>query len=338
MKSLTHAEAYQVLLLQAADEGRGPILFGESLSRAKEALLPFMIGEEFPSVYIEHPLTGSPFLDVTVLYSSLLPGSRIASDMVAGMDDLIDWCAEACNQHPNTCFGFEVDTKDPRLPAAALHFQPRTHVELVEPFCELAGEPGNAQLYLDLAARMPEGWALSFFGMFRGRPGSPLRVCGYLHKEELDACTESPAYLAGVFDKVGFTAYDDAMLEQVCALFAAAPEGCDFQFDVYPDGNLGNIFAIDVKFGIEQPAAVRASFADGPVARVMGMLEDWGAADGRWKLAGDAAFARSLPIQNEDGSKGKYSFVLMPQWLKARWADGVLQPAKLYHFMQAGVL
>ena len=51
--------AYQVLLLQAADEGRGPALFGESLGRAREAVLPFLVGEHFPIVYLEHPSSAS---------------------------------------------------------------------------------------------------------------------------------------------------------------------------------------------------------------------------------------------------------------------------------------
>lgn len=338
MTPISHADGCEVLMLQAADDGRGPVLFGESLPRARVALRPFMVGDEFPSVYFEHPLAGPPFLDVTVLYSSLEKGTRIASDMAAGTGGLIDWFAESCSRHPNVCFGFEADTKDPGLSAAAVHFQPRASVELVEPFCEAAGEPERARLYLDLAARMPEGWDLSFFGMFRGRPGSPLRVCGYLDSAEVDACVESPAHLAGIFDEVGFRAYDGPMLEQACALLAAAPGTCDFQFDVQPDGSLGDMFAIDVQFGIERPEAVLASFEGGDAARAMRLLESWGAADGRWKLAGESAFARALPVRLEDGSIGRYSLVLMPQWLKARWIDGVLQPAKLYHLAKAGVL
>ena len=34
MKIPTHADAFQVLLLQVADEGRGPSLFGDSQARA----------------------------------------------------------------------------------------------------------------------------------------------------------------------------------------------------------------------------------------------------------------------------------------------------------------
>ena len=76
---ITPADAFQVLLLQAAEGGRGKVLFGESLQRAREAALPFMLGEEFPSVYLEHPLIGDPSLDVTVLFGGIKPGTRVDS-------------------------------------------------------------------------------------------------------------------------------------------------------------------------------------------------------------------------------------------------------------------
>ena len=50
MKALSHADAFEVLCLQAADDGRGDVLFGDSLPRARKALRPFMVGEKFPSV------------------------------------------------------------------------------------------------------------------------------------------------------------------------------------------------------------------------------------------------------------------------------------------------
>lgn len=338
MKAPSHADAFQVLLLQAADEGRGPLLFGDSLARAREALQPFMVGKGFPCVYLEHPLAGEPFLDVTVLYSELDIGTRIASDAASGTDNLIDWFAGVCGAGEHVCFGFELDTQKEQLPRATVHFQPRGHVELVKPFCEAIGEPERALLYLDTAARMPEGWPLSFFGLFRGRPGSPLRVCGYLSPDEQSKCAADPQHLKESFDHLGFSAYDDAMLAQVSALLTSAPGYVDFQFDVYPDGRLGDTFAIDVQFDIAQPEAVRKAFTEGFAAQVMGLLESWGVADDRWKLGVAATFARAIPVELDDGASGSYAFTLMPQWAKARWIAGALQPAKLYLFANAGVL
>lgn len=338
MRIPTFADAYQVLLLQAADEGRGPLLFGESLGRAREAVPPFLVGESFPSVYIEHPLVGDPFLDVTVLLGKLTPGTRVASSAAGTHAALLDWYAEARRSCGDISCGFELDTKEEALPTAAIHFQPRTHTDLVRPFCEVIGEPGRAELYLTQAARMPEGWPLSFFGLFRGRPAAPLRVCGYLDHAQKRACARDVSCLADAFDALGFKAYDAGMLAQVSAVMAVAPGTVDFQFDVYPDGALSGTFALDVQFEIEQPQAVRKSFGDGPGARVMKLFEEYGVADSRWRPAVHAAFARALPVEADDGAPRRYAFTLMPQWAKVRWIDGVLQPAKLYHLAHAGLL
>lgn len=338
MKALSHSIAYQVLLLQASDEGRGSILFGESVERARDEALPFLVGEDFPSIYLEHPLVGDPFLDVTVLLGRVGQSERIASPAAGRHAALFDWFAESCNQLDDVSFGFELDTKEDELPVAAVHFQPRTHLELVRPFCECVGEPERADLYLDLANRMPEGWPLSFFGLFRGRPDSPLRVCGYLADAEKVACAQDPGHLASVFESIGFRDYDGTMLAQVSALMAVVPGPVDFQFDVYPDGKLGSVFAIDAQFDIEQPEAVRATFETGPGADVMELLQGWGAADSRWRLAIESAFARAIPVKLDDGEMGRFAFTLMPTWAKARWKGAALQPAKLYHHASASLL
>ena len=336
MKTLTNDFAYQVLLLQAADEGRRDALFGESFERARTATLPFLVGPTCPTIYFEHPLIGEPFLDVTLLYNSLEPKTRIASDLAQGTEGLLEWYSSLPTQTQGVSMGFELDTKDPKPSQAAVHFQPRERTELVRPFFEALGEPERARLYLDLAARMPQGWPLAFFGVFRGRADFPLRVCGYMDPSEAKACAQSPGHLAKRFAEIGFAAFDQAMLEQVCALMAAAPGGIDFQFDVYPDGSLGEVFAIDTQFEIAQPEAVEGAFENGRAGRLMRLLEEWGVADGRWQLGVQAAFARALPVEPEGGGLGRYALTLMPQWAKARWSNAALQPSKLYLLGKAG--
>ncbi len=337
MKMLANAQLFEVLCLQLADEGREQILLGDCLARVRSSLAPFMVGDCLPSTYLEFPLMGDPFLDVTVLYSELPANVTIDSPAAEGTKDILAWYAEAKKDRESISFGFELDTKEVPLPRAAVHFQPRTHTELVRPFCEVLGEPERADLYLSLAKRMPQGWPLSFFGLFRGRPGSPLRVCGYLDPREVDACASDPQRLVQAFDTIGFGAHDQKTLSQISAIMAAAPSTIDFQFDVWPDGSLGPIFAIDVQFGIEQPKLVRASFEHGPASNVFGLFEEWGAADERWRLSAGATFARALPVELDDGSTGRLALTLMPQWTKARWIDGVLQPAKLYFLANSSV-
>jgi len=338
MNAPTHVTTMEVLLLQAADRGRGPILFGDSLTRARELARPFMIGDGFPDIYLEFPLVGDPFLDMTLLYNALEPGSSVDSPAAAGTEGMLDWFAKMRQDYNDICCGFELDTKQANLPAAAIHFQPRRHTELVEPFCNVVGEPERARLYLELSERMPEGWPLSFFGMFRGRPGSPLRVCGYLSANEQAACGQDPNRLRKVFEQVGFSAHTDTMLEQASTLLGIADLSTDFQFDIFPDGSLGDTFAIDAQFGIEQPEAVRANFTNGVGAHVMRLFENWGIADRRWRHGAEAAFARAIPIELPDSKLGRYAFTLMPQWVKARWTNGMPQPSKLYLLAHGGLL
>lgn len=338
MRVPTHEEAFQVLLLQAADDGRADLLFGESLERLRETIPPFLIGDEFPDVYLEHPLIGSPFIDATVLYGKLRSGLHVDSPLAGKNDELFDWFSKVGESCGDICFGFELDTKEETPPAAAVHFQPRRHTELVRPFCEMAGEPERASLFLDFEKRLPDGWPPSFFGLFRGRAGSPLRICGYVDGGEKLACSADHTRLAQLFDTIGFAAYHEEMLAQISAIMAAAPSTVDFQFDVYPDGSLGSMFALDVRFGVQQPEEMQETFENGPGVCVMGILQGWGAADDRWRLATRAAFARAIPAVLSDSSVGFYAFTLMPQWVKVRWVDGKLQPSKLYHLARGALL
>ena len=81
--------ALQMLLLHAASAGRGALLFGESLERIRKALPDFVNPvdlQHFPDLYLEFPLLGEPFLDVTVLYSETPESMRIASPLAAGTE------------------------------------------------------------------------------------------------------------------------------------------------------------------------------------------------------------------------------------------------------------
>ena len=338
MRALSYEDAYQVLLLQAADEGRGPILFGDSFDRARMVPLPFLVGESFPDVYLEFPLLGDPYLDVTLLYNDLQVGTRVDSPLAGDHGAMFDWFAQASKAQSGLCCGFELDTSNPQTPEAAVHFQPREATSFVRPFFDALGEPERGMLYERQAARMPKGWSLAFCGMFRRRENAPLRVCGYMDKAQQDACASSGECLEQAFRCVGFTAYTSSMLEQVQRLLALVPEGVDFQFDVYPDGSLGDVFAIDAQFQIKQPHVVNEMFETGAPGRVMRQLEEWGIADGRWRQGVQATFARALPIELPQGGMGRYALTVMPQWVKVRWTKGVLQPSKLYLCAQGTVL
>lgn len=330
MKIPSNALLCRALFLQAADDGRGPVLFGTDAERTCGAVLPFVEGVPFPELYLEFPLAGDPFLDATVLFGNIEPGTRFASAAAAGTERVIDWFARTRKKYPGISFGFELDAGQSAPGTAAVHFQYRQETHLAAEFCEAAGETEAGRLYTDLAVRMPEAWPLSFFGMFRGRPGSPLRVCGYLSEEEKRRCAGDPSCLEEVFREIGFTAYDGKMLGQVSSYLGVLPNAADFQFDILPDGTFGETFAIDAGIAVRQREKTAASFDRGVCAELMKQLESWGAADGRWRLAADMSLTRSLQVENAQGENKNLALVLTPNWIKARWRGGILQKAKAY--------
>ena len=338
MKAPSNHLACRTLFLQAAGDGRGPLLFGTDGDRACAKVLPFVEGVPFPFLYLEFPLKGDPFLDVTVLYSEIPEGFRFTHPAAAGTERMLSWYTGIRQEYRELCFGFELDSGKPDDSPAAVHFQPRGHTALAGPFCEALGEAEAGKRFMEKASRMPEGWPLDFFGVFRGRPGSPLRVCGYMGQEEQKRCAEDPAHLEDTFRRIGFTAFDGQMAARVSGLLAAVPGFVDFQFDLLPDGTPGETFAIDASFGIRRTEDVLASFRDGNAARLMALLEDWSVADSRWKTAAGMAFTRGIPIEDEEGREKLFALVLTPNWLKVRWRAGVLQPAKLYALGKALIL
>ena len=334
MAMLTWEEAMQLLLMHSSADGREEVLFGEDFPDVRKVLPSICVGDVCPHVYLEFPLTGNPFLDVTVLYHEKSGRIRLDLPETAGTEGMRDWFAGLSKDYHHINVGYELDTGRKGSPAA-VHFQPRGYLELVEPFCKTLGEEEKGRLYLSTVEKMPTGWKLSFFGMFRGRSGSPLRVCGYLDEKERAATAADIEMLRIVFQRIGFRAFDEKMLHQIARILSEAVDGADFQFDVWPDGSFGETFAIDLKIRSRRLRDMRNAFSRGDRAPLRQLLEDWKIIDGRLDAALGMTFARNYPVEKPDGSKGNLSMLLMPQWIKIRWIRGELQPAKLYCLTRA---
>ena len=108
--------------------------------------------ENFPDVYLEFPLAGTPFLDATILYGRKVQRMPVITSSAAdGTQEMLRWFFSVSEEYTDICCGYELDTKTEKLPAAGVHFQPRKHLELVEPFCVSLGEAWRAPLYLAAA-------------------------------------------------------------------------------------------------------------------------------------------------------------------------------------------
>jgi hypothetical protein len=182
---------------------------------------------------------------------------------------------------------------------------------------------------------MPEGWPPAYVGLFPGREGTPLRIGGYLGSDVQKACADDLSLLAAQFDQIGFSAYDEKMLSQ-CGVFLSLAPTVDFQFDIMPDGTLGDVFGLSLSFNETKPRQAHNCMKSGYGARICSTLEEWGLADERWKLIADAAFARYVPYSREDGSQGNFALCVLFNYAKVKFAGAVAQPAKFYLIMSTG--
>lgn len=337
MKKPTPMEAFDALYILASGDGRGAALFGNSIELARPAYERTLLGDAYPTFYLEFPLMGEPCFDLLSVHSDLEPGAAFGPGCGYGYQGMIDWFSRLELGGDVVSCGIEIDTSISQTEKAGVYLQQRKHYELVGPFLESVGEISRAQSYLDALARMPKGWPPAYVGLFPGREGTPLRIGGYMAREELALCKDDPRHLAERFEAIGFTAFDGPMLAR-CSEFMRHVPAIDFQFDIMPDGSLGDVFGLSLSFNEAKPRIARSCMEEGYGAALMGTLESWGLADGRWRLIADAVIARHVPIELEDGNETRFALVIQLNYAKVKFKDCVPQAAKFYLTCKAGEL
>ncbi len=331
-------KVFEMLMCLAGEGGRDRLLFGGCIPRARKLIRPFVIGDRLPDIYLECPLKGDPFLDVTVLYDKLPEGACINSKYAGGSKEIISCFTKMKEEYPDICFGFELDTSKEDPKDAAVHFEPRSHTDLAIPFCKAAGEDIYGKLYLDVAAKLSDTMPPSFFGMFRGRSDSPLRVCGYLGARQKKMIVDDTDNLVKFFDTIGFSAYDDKMLEDITKVLKLSPMEADYQFDIYPDKSVSDVFSIDIKLGEKSAQSIRQSYQNGILSGIMSFFRDRDIADDRADMISELAKSFAFPVKKETGEITGFALVIQPSWFKIRWKGAQLQNAKCYSLLRAGCM
>ena len=326
---------FDALYSMVAGDGRGEALLGNSFDIARDAYERTLIGDAYPAAYLEFPLLGPPGFDLLTVHSTMRPGSRFAPGAGFGYQAMFDWFSDVCETGVNVSCGIELDTSVGETERAGVYLQYRKHPDLIAPFLDSIGEEARTESFLTVANRMPEGWPPAYVGLFPGRAGTPLRIGGYLGQTVQKACVEDPAFLAAQFDRIGFSAYDGEMLSQ-CSTFLSLAPSVDFQFDIMSDGTLSDVFGLSLSFNETMPRQARACMESGYGAQICRTLQEWGLADGRWRLIAGAAFGRHVPFDREDGSQGRFALCCMLNYAKVKFAGAVAQPAKFYLRLSAG--
>ena len=332
----TQMTAFDALYEIAASNGREEALFGRSIELARPAYEKTLVGDGYPTAYLEFPLLGEPRFDLLSVHERVDPGSRFAPGAGFGYQAMIDWFATLERNGGNivSC-GIELDCGEGETERAGVYLQQRKQHELVTPFLKSVGEEARAESYLNVLSRMPQGWPPAYVGLFPGRAGTPLRIGGYLDERAQQSYVDNPEELGRAFDAIGFLAYDADMLAR-CAEFMQLAPSVDFQFDIMADGRLGDTFGLSLSFNEARLDRARECMESGYGARLMERFEDWGLADNRWRLIADASFARHVGFDREDGTQGRFALCVLFNYAKVKFTGAKAQPAKFYLTLQAG--
>lgn len=331
MRKPTQIEAFGALYSIAAADGRGEALFGDSFDQALEFYQRTLIGDGYPTAHLEFPLLGEPCLDLLSIHAKVPLGAKFAAGAGYGRQAMFDWFAEvgADTRAYNASVGLELDLSTGQTQTVGVYLQQRRHTQLVAPFLESVGEAARAQSYLETLERMPKGWPPSYVGLFPGREGTPLRIGGYMGGDEHARCAEDPAYLEGRFREIGFTAFDADMLDR-CAEFMRLAPSIDFQFDIMPDGSLGDTFGLSLSFNETKPREARECLSSGYGGQLMRVLQGWGLADSRWNQIAGSTYARSVGFEREDGTEGCFALCIRLNYAKVKFTSCEPRPAKFY--------
>lgn len=321
---------FDTLYALAADEGREEALFGKCAPLAREAFQRSLIGDEFPLLWFEVPLAGSPRFDLHVALSraALKAGACFLPGAGNGYEALFDWYMR--EEAGGGGLAFAYDVGDGRID------QPAVHVNVnnaplgdMGRFFDLVAGNDAAELYDSFTRRLPHGWRVWYAGVHPGRLGAPLRVDCFVNQEAKGAYVQDSGLLERDLASCGFVANCDA-LSSLVAPILQSPFDLELQFDVLRDGTLGPTLGLSAGFDLWSASTMRPLFEEGGAgAELFKHAELQGLADARWREVSGAFYSMRIPIGSET-----CVLYCLPTFFKLRMRSGSALDAKLY--LQAG--
>lgn len=325
MKRHTLQMLYDVLYALAACEGREAALFGASAPFAREAFSRSMACDAFPEVWFEIPLAGDPWFDLHLLASeeNLSPDMMFHAADTGGHPAAFEWFA---GQEGVRQLALSWDTGKGNLEAPAVQvLVAGGDPEVSRSFLRAIGRDDLQDAYSAFVGRIPDAWFACYTGAFPNRAADFVRVECIVDAQLQRAYAEDPALLEAHLRQAGIHRLGETAVPR-CRALAQSPFRVEFQFDIMPDGQLGPVFGMSARFACPPGKGDWPPFdPDGAAGDLMGLVESWGLADGRWRLLADTMFAKRA-------SRNGASCVLFnyPAFVKLRWRDGEPLDAKAY--------
>jgi hypothetical protein len=336
MKIPTQTQNFDMLYTLAAENGREQALFGDSITAVREGYAKTVLENSRSSIYLEFPLMGKPGLDFLTTYSYIPPGARFTEGGGFGYQGMAEMFSRLPYGHGYAC-GLELDTSTGETERAGVYFQFRRDTELIPAFLESVGGMDRLDTYMSVLGRCPEDMRPEYIEMFPGREGTPLRIGGYIRKKTSAAIGADPTFLGKQFKSIGFSSYNGEMLDFCTELIRQIPMA-DFQFDIWPDGSLGDTFGLSLSFNDVRPGDAAACMETGSGAQIMRLLCENKLADNRYQMIAGASQAKVFPVEDENGGLIPLALIIRLNYAKVKFRAGVPRLAKFYYMACARLI
>ena len=320
--------AFGALVKLAYRLGGEDALLGNSIELATRAYRKSLFGHAFPHFWMEIPLFGPPGFDLHVYYDrrQVSPNNSFAPNDGFGMQGLFDWYFG--KEKGGVGVGFAHDLRGGQILTGAYVNFNHSPLHDMPGFFASVGAQDRLSYTEALLARLPSAWLPWYVGLFPERLGSGVRVGSFVTTERQRAYASNQDALVADLVSAGFEAFDNTMLERICAL-AALPFELELQLDATYEGT-GSTLSVDLVLKAKSADSMHGTFLSGtPYANACNMLESWHVADERWRHIAGASISRLVPIGQKNG-QAALALTSSPAFIKTKWTNTLIQPAKVY--------
>ncbi len=318
---------YNIIYALAARDGREAALFGDCAPYAREAFSRSLVGDAFPELWFEIPLTGNPWFDFHALVSrkDVAEGQSTYAEYCGPYADALAWLVA---QKPYTvrqlALSFDTHVHDLEHPAVQLLLG-AFDMSVPLAFLEVVGRLDAKDSYRTFVESIPQEWYACYVGTFPGREASSasrwVRVECVVGDVLQHAYANDAAKLREHLARVGLGSLCESAIADIRRL-AQTPFPLEFQFNVGPNGKALPVLSASVRL---QPVDWKEVSRRNAIDSLVGWLQSRNLADDRCALLPQTVFAKRV-------TRGDFSTTIycLPAFVKLRWREGMPPDAKAY--------
>ncbi|MBR0261176.1 MAG: hypothetical protein IJQ85_05205 [Selenomonadaceae bacterium] len=326
---LNPKEIYKILIAHMSRGGCKENFLGD-LKLSEVAFANSLIDNEFPVLYYEMYLQGKPRTDfhVSISGKSIHTCNNFPANLGGGgYEKVFEWYK---NTPGRGSLIFSYDVSEGRTDSHTAHIFFELPFTYVKEYFKVMGSEESAEYLKEFELRVPKGWEHTYYGLFKGRAASPVRIDYFVNEDLQKIYAEDISIFGAHLKNLGFNAVNEEFLQR-CKEMANLPFQMELQFNVLGVNKLDSTISVSSTltpnvFGQDTSFRIRELFSEGGNGYdLMKKIESWGLSDSRWQYIKAVSFNKYLRL-------GKLSLHIsnLPIFLKVRWREGNMLDAKLY--------